>query len=237
MGRQGRRPARRPWSPRRRAFVLARARRVAAALSVGVAAWLVLGAALPHPPEAGIPVIVAARDLPAGLRLGPGDTQVRRWPAELVPTGALRADVTGSGAGSGGSGGSTAAGPIDADGRVLAGSLGAGEMLTESRLLGPGMLDGLPPGSVAVPVPLTDSTVLTFARPGDHLRVLVPGTGVAVAEGPVLLAEAPSDSGLGSSRPGRLILAVAPAEAAAMAAATGPDGVGGGFLAVVTGGR
>ena len=44
--------------------------------------------------------------------------------------------------------------PDDAIGRVLAGPVAAGEILSEHRLIGPSLLDGSPPGHVAIPITL-----------------------------------------------------------------------------------
>jgi pilus assembly protein CpaB len=223
-----------PWSPRRRALLRLRARRVAAAVAAGFAVWLGLGAVLPPAPPAGVPVLVAARDLPAGHRIGDGDVQLRPWPAELVPTGA----VTGT------------AELASTLGREVVGPVRAGEALTDARLLSPGLLTGLLTGtsgegpggaagsSAAVAVPLADWALVPSLRPGDRVRVLVPGTGQVVAEGPVLLAEPPADGSLGQARAGRLLLGLSSSDVVSLVAARPVDGSGlggGGFVAALVG--
>src|SRR5918998_6063707 len=77
-------------------------------LAAGVLATLALVLALAPGPDAdGVPVVVAAADVAAGATLGPADLAVRRWPAELVPGGALPD-------------------PAGAEGRVLVGAARAG---------------------------------------------------------------------------------------------------------------
>jgi pilus assembly protein CpaB len=63
--------------------------RAAAALlaaALAVTAVLVGSGRSPHGPP--VPVVVAARDLPAGHELAPDDLVRRRWPRDLVPDGA-----------------------------------------------------------------------------------------------------------------------------------------------------
>jgi Flp pilus assembly protein CpaB len=65
-----------------------------------------------------VSVVVAARDLPAGRRLGAGDVSVRRAPARFVPPDALRgaSDLAGA----------RTAVAVPADGYLTAGALGGG---------------------------------------------------------------------------------------------------------------
>jgi pilus assembly protein CpaB len=67
--------------------VLSRHRRLLAALLAAAAAAFGLAAARPRAP--GVRVLVAARDLAGGTRLGPGDVTVRAFPAQVVPAGAI----------------------------------------------------------------------------------------------------------------------------------------------------
>ena len=62
--------------------------------------------------------------------------------------------------------------PDDAIGRVLAGPVAAGEILSEHRLIGPSLLDGSPPGHVAIPITLDDAAEATFLRTGDVVDVM-----------------------------------------------------------------
>jgi Flp pilus assembly protein CpaB len=96
---------------------------------------------------------VVATDLPAGHVLAPGDLRTAEAPVALRPTNALT--------------------PADAAvGRVLAGPVAAGELLVEHRLVGPSLLDGSPPGHVAMPIKLDDPAESTFLRPGDIVDVM-----------------------------------------------------------------
>ena len=90
-------------------------RRVAAAALGVLAVVLVL---VPDGAPAEAPVLVAARDLAPGATVVAADLAVRSWPSGLAPAGALHAVP-------------------DADGRVLAGAVRAGEALTDLRLVGP----------------------------------------------------------------------------------------------------
>ena len=216
-----------PWGSgsRRARFLWIRARRVVAAVLLAVAGWVGVTASRPATTDTGVAVLVASRDLPAGARLDDAAVRELRLPTEAVPARAL-------------------ADPPSVLGRVLAGPLGAGEVLTETRVQGPGLLVGTPIGSVAVSVPVADPTVLTAVQAGDRVRMLALGTGVVVAEGTVLVSDAPTSemgmfagagAGTGSGGGGRLLVAVDPAAAITMAAASGPAGVSGGFVVAVLG--
>lgn len=200
---------------RRSRFLRARARRVLAALLVGVAAWVTVTVARPAPVQDGIPVLVAARDLPAGARVGDSDLRVVRVPPDAVPDRVVLD-------------------PVSAASAVLAGPLGAGEVLTTTRLRGPGLLAGAPSGTVAVSVPLADPSILDSLRAGDRVRLLAVGTGAVVGDATVLVAIAPAsdDGGLvrTSADAGSLIAALDPQAAVSMAAAQGPAGASGGFV-------
>lgn len=109
-------------------------------------------------PHAGTPltraVVVAARDLPAGRTLLAADVQIARWAAADVPA-------------------TTATGTPQVVGRSLGAALGRGEPLTATRLRGPGIAAGLPPGTVAVAVALTSSAAGHFIRAGDRVDLLL----------------------------------------------------------------
>ena len=145
-----------------------------------------------------LPVVVAARALPPGQTLGPGDVRVAGLPAAAVPPGTL-----------------TATG--DVVGRVTTGAIGAGEILTRTRVAASLLSGGVALGQVAVtatfasipdglsPIDRVDAYA-TFggARPfttlaGEDLRILRIGDADA--------------SGLGSDRGTRVTLAVDPATA------------------------
>ncbi|MGY2085202.1 Flp pilus assembly protein CpaB [Blastococcus sp. SYSU DS0539] len=190
---------RRPRSP------LLAARRAAAALLAVLALVLALrpGAApAAGPGPAGVPVVVAAADLPAGTTLARGQLAVVRLPPGTVPDGIVDT-------------------PDLLVHRVLAGHVRRGEPLSDARLVGAGLSRLLPPGQVAAPVRLADLTVAALVRAGDRVDVLATGTGAAVAErvadgARVLAAPAPDAGDPGA---GLLVLAVDEATAARLAAA------------------
>lgn len=196
-------PRRRP-GPRRWLAAGATAAAVASALQV-----------LAPQPEAGRPVVVAARDVPAGAALQRADlTLAARPPGELPEAAVARVD--------------------DAVGRVVSAPLTAREVLTDSRLVGPGLLLGQPPSAVAAPVRVADPAAAALLHAGSRVDVLVAVEGArrarTVARGATVLARpqaseaghllAPDDASSG----GLVLLAVDDSTAAALAqsAAAGP---------------
>jgi Flp pilus assembly protein CpaB len=142
-----------PHSPAGRWFH--RARLAAAALCLLMALVTALGSARTPArpaPERTAPVVVAARDLPAGSVLRPRDLTVRNWPARLRPDSAVPA-------------------PTRLVGARLAGPLARGEPVTEMRVLGRALTSGLGPGTVAVSVDLPASGA-AIARAGDYVDLL-----------------------------------------------------------------
>jgi Flp pilus assembly protein CpaB len=141
---------RRPRSP------LHLARRITAALLAAGAATVALrpSPALPADPRpAAVGVAVAALDLPAGTVLSREQLTVAQLPPAAVPSGSAR-------------------GPTPLVGRVLAGSVRAGEPLTDVRLVGAGLTRLLPGGHVAAPVRLADLAVAALVHTGDRVDVL-----------------------------------------------------------------
>lgn len=196
------------------------ARRVTASLLAGGA---VLGTvALARTPEGGplVPVVVAARDLPAGRELAPADLLEQRRPRAYAPTGSESAAAL--------------------VGRRLSGAVAAGEVLTNPRVAGAGLLVGRPADEVAVHVPLADPGAVAMVRAGDRVDVLA-GTGETVAASALVLAVRGADAGTGLSggvgaslgdEGGGLVLAVAAAVAGRIASAP-RDEIGGSSLTVV----
>jgi pilus assembly protein CpaB len=99
-------------------------------------------------------ILVAARDIAAGVRLSGADVRVRAWPAGIGPPGAPSR-------------------PAQVIGRRLAGSIRAGEPITGSRLTGVDLTAGLPAGLQAVPVEITGAASLNLVRVGDSIDLLV----------------------------------------------------------------
>jgi Flp pilus assembly protein CpaB len=169
-----------------RRAVLRRRRLLAAVLTaVAVAAGL-HSVAAPPPPQ--VAVLVAARDLPGGTVLGPGD--LTRVP--FAP-GSVPADVATSTAG-----------------RTLAAPLRRGEPVTDVRLVGPGLTDGHP-GVTAVPVRLPDAAMVDLLATGDRIDLVAAdpqGTGarVVAAGVPVLAVPGAPPDPAGGGMAGRLVV-------------------------------
>lgn len=136
---------------------------------VGLATWLVAGAALPQAPPQGARVVVVARDLPVGHRIVPADLHVSRWPEDLRPrAGYARVDA--------------------AVGAVLAGPITAGEALTTGRLRGSSLLDALPHGRVMAHIPLADGGLARALRPGDRVDAISTTDGTVIGRDLLVLA-------------------------------------------------
>jgi pilus assembly protein CpaB len=183
---------------------LALLRRSAAAVLAVVALVLALA---PRTGSGGVPVVVAAVDLPAGSTLRTEQLALRDWPAELTPTAAVHEVAA-------------------ADGRVLVGAARAGEPLTDVRLAGTGLALGGGAGAAAVPVRLADAGVAAVLVPGSRVDVVTVGVRtdepLVLAAAATVLAVLPEDSGTS----GRLVLvATAPGQAARVAAAALTDQV------------
>ncbi|MFC4910932.1 SAF domain-containing protein [Actinomadura gamaensis] len=134
-----------------------RRRRLLAALFAALGAGLAILAVQPPAPDT-VRIAVAARDLAAGATLRGPDIRLAELPPVVRPDGAFRSP------------------PV---GRVLAGAVRKGEALTDARILGPGLLDEQPPGTVATPIRVADAAAARLLRPGDRIDVLAatpPGT-------------------------------------------------------------
>ncbi|HEU0087301.1 MAG TPA: SAF domain-containing protein [Pseudonocardiaceae bacterium] len=164
-------------------------RRVATVLLVGLAAVLALvpvtGSA------AGVPVVVAARDLAPGTVLGAGEVLLRELPATAVPVGA--AQVTAA-----------------VQGRTLAAPVRRGEPLTDLRLTGSALARAVSadPAAVSVPLRLPDPDIAALLHPGAVVDVVTlgpQGQPVVLASGARVLAvlEAATDT---VAKEGRLVL-------------------------------
>jgi Flp pilus assembly protein CpaB len=183
---------------------LALLRRSAAAVLAAVALVLALA---PRTGAGGVPLVVAAVDLPAGSTLRAEQLAIREWPAELTPTGAVR-EVAG------------------AAGRILVGAARSGEPLTDVRLAGAGLGLGSGAGAAAVPVRLADAGVAAVLVPGNRVDLVTVGARtdepLVLAAAATVLAVLPEDS----RTSGRLVLvATAPGQAARVAAAALTDQV------------
>lgn len=118
-------------------------------------------------------VLVAAHDLAAGLTITADDLESSARTSAQLPDGALRAGD-------------------DVAGRVVTAAVRRGEIITDRRLLGPGLSASLGSGVVASPVRLVDLDVAALLRPGDRVDILAASadteTAVVVAAGVLVLA-------------------------------------------------
>lgn len=141
----GRRPG--PW--------LARHRRLAIAILLCLAAAIAVHQLTPAPADS-VPALAAARDVPAGTSLTPSDVAEVDVPPGMVAAGSLQAKA-------------------DAEGKQLAAPLRKGQLLTDTQLLGPGLLAGTPPGSAAVPLRMADPSSIQLVSPGQLVNVVLTG--------------------------------------------------------------
>lgn len=175
--------------------VLAR-RRLLAALLVAVAVAAGVRAATAPPPPS-VPVLTAARDLPAGSVLAADDLVTVAYAAGTRPTGAT-AD----------------AGTVL--GETLAAPMRRGEPVTDVRLVGPA-LTAPDPDRQAVPVRLPDAAAVALLRPGDRVDLVATdpegaGSRLVVAGVPVLAVPPPAAGEGTAGQPGALVvLGVPPA--------------------------
>ncbi|WP_328991276.1 SAF domain-containing protein [Kribbella sp. NBC_01245] len=132
-------------------------RRSLAAVAAAAGVYLALTALAPAPPPT-VRVLAAARDLPGGERLLPGDLRVVAIPPEFIPTGALRPETS-------------------AARRTLAAPIRAGEILTDARFVSPALVSSAlvrragGAGVVAYPVRFDDAEVVALLRVGDRIDV------------------------------------------------------------------
>lgn len=154
-------------SARRRVHLsLARHRRLLAAVLVGVGV-LLLAQTLSPTPAPTVPVVAVGRDLPAGATVSSSDLRVVRLPDDLAPAAAFRD-------------------PGRVAGRVVAGPVRRGELVTDRRLVGRSLVDGYPSGTVAAPVRLADSEAVALLRVGDRVNVYAASAERRHAQTPVV---------------------------------------------------
>lgn len=179
------------WRSVRRA-VLRRRRAIAAVLTaVAVASGL---HAVTGPAPDTVPVLVAARDLPAGVEIADADLRTVRFAPGSVPAGVA----------------------TDPVGQVLAAPLRTGEPITDLRLVGPELTAGQP-GLVAVPVRLPDPGMVALLDVGDRIDLVATdpqdgGASVVADDVPVLAIPAADDVSSASGLPGRLVVVGAESE-------------------------
>lgn len=192
------------WSRELRVRILVHRRGLAALCAAG-AVWAGVQTLAP-PPDAGVTVQVAARDLSAGTVLAAEHLETRTFATGTAPDGLLEAPV----------------------GRALAAPVTRGEAMTTARMVSPGLADHLD-GRTGVPVRLDDPDVARLLRVGDRVDAVAvdPASGepARVARSAVVLSLQPEPSpgqrtGLARGPEGRLVLlAVRGEEADAVAGA------------------
>ncbi len=184
-----------------------RRRRLLAALLAAAAVWTGLGA-VASPSLATVPVLVAARDLPAGTILAATDLVEVGFRPGTAPVGAVRSEVA-------------------VTGRSLAAPMTKGEPITLVRLVGADLAAALS-GRRAVPVRLPDPGMVALLEVGDQVDLIAAspkdGSVSTVAVGVPVLALPDLDAEVGvtaSGLPGRLvILGLTPTEIAPVTSAT-----------------
>jgi Flp pilus assembly protein CpaB len=193
----GRRPA--AASVRR---ALARHHRL---LAAGLAAGSLAAAlsVLAPTPAATVDVVVAARDLGPGATLRDDDLRLVALPEAAVPDGA-------------------ATRPAALVGAAVAGAVRRGELLTDVRLVGPGLLRGAV-GMVAVPVRLAEDGVAALVSAGDVVDVVA-----ASAPDPVAVAGSAASATPAAAVPARVV-----ARAAHVLAVPEEQSVAGGTLVLL----
>lgn len=152
------------------------------------------------PPPVVVPVLLAARELPAGRVLVAHDLVRARAPAQGAPPGLVVE-------------------PEDAVGRRLVAGLAPGESLTRTRLVPRGPADGLPARRVAVHVVAADPASVDLLSPGVSARVYPAAGGRPLATSALVLATDPPTSAEvgGPTAPARgVVLALTPEEADAV---------------------
>jgi len=192
---------------RRRLRVLAwRLRFVVAALCLALAASVTVDALRPRPP-AGVEILVAARDLPAGVEIQAADVRAVTVPEKAAAAGAQASDEA----------------RAALLGATTAVAVPAGLPLVPQLLAG-GELTG-PPGTVVAAVRLADDALATLLSPGDRVDLLAAapegGAGRTVARRALVLPTASRAGGglLDVAEAPPLLVAVQPDEAADLAGA------------------
>ncbi len=185
--------------------LIARYRRPLAA-TLAAAAALTLVHVLAPPPPTTTGVVVAGHDLIGGSTITAGDVRVVRVTSAAVPSTALLS--LGS-----------------AVGRIVAGPVATGELITSTRLVGPGLAAGFGPGRVSAPVRLADAEAVALLRVGDQVDVYAAtdrgDEALAVVRRASVVAIPMADP-TGSTNEGALVvLAVSPAEAGRLTQAAG----------------
>lgn len=125
------------------------------ALLLCIAAGLTVQQLTPAPADT-VSAVAAARDLAAGTTIDTADLLVVNVPHALLPGGSFSDKA-----------------PLQ--GKQLAGPLRQGQLVSDSQLLGPGLLAGHPTGSAAVPLRMADPSSVRLVSPGQLINVVLSG--------------------------------------------------------------
>ena len=183
---------------------------------------------LTPPSAATSTAVVAVVDLPAGATVQPGQLRLARMPPDAVPEGAATT--------------------IDSvSGQRLTGPMRRGEVFTDAALVGPGILTGAAPGTVAVPLRVADPGSLQLVRTGQAVDIVVSAESARDGPHSATLAQSvtvlwtgsaggSAGSWLGTAKDsdGLLVVAAGPREAQELASASTRGKV---FFVLVDGGR
>ncbi|WP_251042768.1 Flp pilus assembly protein CpaB [Arthrobacter sp. ISL-69] len=153
--------------------MLNRNRRLAVALLLCAAAGIAVQQLTPAPAHT-VTAMASARDLPVGATLSGNEVVAIRVPPGMIPAGAFT---------------DTAA----IQGKQLAAPLRKGQLISDTQLLGPGLLAGTAPGSAAVPLRMADPSSIQLVAPGQLVNIVMTnGTDYGqAAESEVLAASVP----------------------------------------------
>ena len=146
-----------PVAPSRRRTVrlrrwLWRWRHLTLGAALVLTGWVLVNELRP-PQPATAPVVVLAREVPAGARLAAADVRTAQVPLEMAGPHVVE----------------NAAAVV---GERLAVGLPEGFPLTDRVLVGPGLAQAVAAGQVVVPVRLADAGVSASLRPGDRIDLL-----------------------------------------------------------------
>lgn len=154
-----------------------RARRIAAVCCLAVALLTVAGFRSPGSARTH-QVAVTARDLPTGTVLTRTDLREISWPRDASVPGALPA--------------------TQLIGRTLAGGAGAGEPITDARLLDTGTVAT---GHSKLAVPVIDDASARLARPGQRVDLYDGETDTPIARDIRVVSSLTGDSSTGTHQP------------------------------------
>ncbi len=159
---------------------------------------------LAPPPPSTTGVLVASHDLIGGATLSPDDFRVVRFATTAVPSTVLVSSHS-------------------AVGRMLSGPVAAGELLTRTRLVGPGLAAGFGVGRVSAPVRVADAEAVGLLRVGDHIDIYAAtdrgDDAAVVVRGAPVVAIPAADSTLSNTDGALVVLAVTSGDAARLAQA------------------